>query len=57
MTEEDPMAHPDRDAGDDLLQELLWTYGPCGQEDEVRAVIARELQPSSTTCGPTTPET
>ncbi|ASW88073.1 M42 glutamyl aminopeptidase family protein [Mycobacterium intracellulare 1956] len=39
------MAHPDRDAGDDLLQELLWTYGPCGQEDEVRAVIARELQP------------
>lgn len=39
------MAKPDRDAGDELLQELLWTYGPCGQEDEVRAVIARELQP------------
>lgn len=39
------MAHPDRDSGDELLQELLWTYGPCGQEDAVRAVIARELQP------------
>lgn len=39
------MAHPDRDAGDELLQELLWTYGPCGQEDEVRAVVARELHP------------
>lgn len=30
---------------DDLLQELLWTYGPCGQEDAVRAVCARELEP------------
>lgn len=39
------MANPDRDSTDELLQELLWTYGPCGQEDEVRAVIARELQP------------
>lgn len=39
------MAHPDRDATDRLLQELQWTYGPCGQEDEVRAVIARELRP------------
>ncbi len=39
------MAHPDRDSTDELLQELLWTYGPCGQEDAVRAVIARELQP------------
>lgn len=28
-----------------LLQELLFTYGPCGQEDAVRAVCARELQP------------
>ncbi|SPM30947.1 M42 family metallopeptidase [Mycobacterium terramassiliense] len=37
------MAEPD--ATDALLQELLWTYGPCGQEDEVRAVCARELQP------------
>src|SRR5437879_1063538 len=30
---------------DGLLQELLWTYGPCGQENAVRAVCARELQP------------
>ncbi|QLL06931.1 M20/M25/M40 family metallo-hydrolase [Mycobacterium vicinigordonae] len=29
---------------DELLQELLWTYGPCGQEDAVRAVCARTLQ-------------
>ncbi len=35
----------DPDATDALLQELLSTYGPCGQEDEVRAVCARELQP------------
>ncbi|MEE2852693.1 MAG: M20/M25/M40 family metallo-hydrolase [Actinomycetota bacterium] len=39
------MADRDRDYADELLQELLLTYGPCGQEDEVRAVIARELQP------------
>ncbi|EUA38315.1 M42 glutamyl aminopeptidase superfamily domain protein [Mycobacterium avium subsp. avium 2285 (R)] len=39
------MAHRDRDSTDELLQELLWTYGPCGQEDAVRAVIARELEP------------
>ncbi|ORV83005.1 peptidase M42 [Mycobacterium interjectum] len=36
---------PDPDATDALLQELLWTYGPCGQEDDVRTVCARELQP------------
>ncbi len=35
----------DPDTTDALLKELLWTYGPCGQEDEVRAVCARELQP------------
>lgn len=29
----------------DLLQELLWTYGPCGQEDAVRDVCQRELRP------------
>jgi putative aminopeptidase FrvX len=28
----------------DLLQELLWTYGPCGQEDAVRTVCRRELE-------------
>jgi putative aminopeptidase FrvX len=39
------MAHRDRDSIDSLLQELLWTYGPCGQEEAVRAVCARELRP------------
>jgi putative aminopeptidase FrvX len=41
------MAHrdPDPDSTDALLKELLGTYGPCGQEDEVRAVCARELEP------------
>lgn len=29
----------------DLLQELLKTYGPCGQEDAVRAICRRELEP------------
>jgi putative aminopeptidase FrvX len=29
----------------DLLQELLSTYGPCGQEDAVREVCRRELGP------------
>ncbi len=33
------------DSIDDLLQELLWTYGPGGQEEAVRAVCARELEP------------
>lgn len=28
-----------------LLQELLWAYGPCGQEDAVRAICQRELEP------------
>lgn len=35
----------DPGATEELLKELLRTYGPCGQEDEVRAVCARELQP------------
>ncbi len=39
------MAHRDHDSTEGLLQELLWAYGPCGQEDAVRAVCARELQP------------
>lgn len=39
------MAPRDCDSTDPLLQELLWTYGPCGQEDLVRAVCARELEP------------
>ncbi len=38
------MARPGQST-DELLQELLWTYGPCGQEDAVRAVCARELEP------------
>jgi putative aminopeptidase FrvX len=29
----------------DLLQELLSAYGPCGQENAVREVCGRELQP------------
>ncbi|MBV9641681.1 MAG: M20/M25/M40 family metallo-hydrolase [Mycobacteriaceae bacterium] len=29
----------------ELLQELLWTYGPCGQEHAVREVCRRELEP------------
>ena len=29
----------------DLLQELLWAYGPCGQEDAIREVCGRELGP------------
>jgi putative aminopeptidase FrvX len=28
----------------ELLQELLWAYGPCGQEDAVRDVCRRELE-------------
>lgn len=39
------MAHRDDDSTEALLQELLWSYGPCGQEDAVRAVCARELEP------------
>ena len=39
------MTERDQDSTDDLLQELLWTYGPCGQEEAVRTVCARELQP------------
>jgi putative aminopeptidase FrvX len=38
------MAQSDHDSTDGLLQELLWAYGPCGQEDAVRAVCARELR-------------
>lgn len=30
----------------ELLQELLSTYGPCGQEDAVREICRRELAPS-----------
>ncbi|MFZ0835437.1 MAG: M20/M25/M40 family metallo-hydrolase [Mycobacterium sp.] len=29
----------------DLLQELLWAYGPGGQEDAVRDICRRELEP------------
>ncbi len=39
------MPQRDDDSTDGLLQELLWAYGPCGQEDAVREVCARELQP------------
>jgi putative aminopeptidase FrvX len=39
------MGQSDLDSTEHLLQELLWTYGPGGQEDAVRSVCARELQP------------
>ena len=39
------MGQRDLDSTEDLLQELLWTYGPGGQEDAVRAVCERELEP------------
>lgn len=39
------MSHRDHDSTHGLLQQLLFAYGPCGQEDAVRAVCARELQP------------
>ncbi|WP_374024691.1 M42 family metallopeptidase [Mycobacterium sp. HNNTM2301] len=39
------MAPREDNATDELLQELLWAYGPCGQEADVRAVCARELRP------------
>jgi putative aminopeptidase FrvX len=38
------MATREDNVTDGLLQELLWAYGPCGQEADVRAVCARELQ-------------
>lgn len=31
----------------ELLQELLWAYGPCGQEDAVRDIAVRELVDAS----------
>ncbi len=39
------MADIEGNGTDSLLQELLWTYGPCGQEEAVREVCARELRP------------
>lgn len=39
------MAQRGDDSTEGLLQELLGAYGPCGQEDAVRAVRAGELQP------------
>ena len=31
----------------ELLQQLLWAYGPCGQEDAVRDICLRELESSA----------
>jgi putative aminopeptidase FrvX len=39
------MAQRDHGSTEGLLQELLSAYGPCGQEDAVRDVCARELEP------------
>jgi putative aminopeptidase FrvX len=41
----DLMTDPDTDPNDSLLQELLWAFGPCGQEEAVREICARELRP------------
>jgi putative aminopeptidase FrvX len=38
--------YDDSELDRELLQELLWTYGPCGQEDAVRQVCRRELESS-----------
>ena len=35
---------PDDTLDIELLQELLWAYGPCGQEDAVREICRRELE-------------
>lgn len=37
------MTDQDRGLRRELLQELLWAYGPCGQEDAVRDVCHRVL--------------
>lgn len=39
------MAGTDDGFDPELLQELLWAYGPCGQEDAVREVCRREIHP------------
>jgi putative aminopeptidase FrvX len=38
--------HALADRNRELLQELLFAYGPCGQEEAVRDVVARELADS-----------
>jgi putative aminopeptidase FrvX len=40
----------DRGLRRELLQELLWTCGPCGQEDAVRDICRRELEPLVDEC-------
>lgn len=39
------MGNEDHEFNHDLLQELLSAYGPCGQEDAVRNICVRELEP------------
>ncbi len=39
------MGDRDHELDRDLLQELLSAYGPCGQEDAVRDLCRRELEP------------
>jgi len=41
----------------DLLQNLLWAYGPGGQEDAVRDICRRELEPFVDRRGLTRPAT
>jgi putative aminopeptidase FrvX len=45
MTDRGPETSRDAGLDRDLLQELLGTYGPCGQEDAVRQICRRELAP------------
>jgi putative aminopeptidase FrvX len=40
----DHIGQREHDSTESLLQELPWTYGPCGQEEAVRTVCARKLQ-------------
>jgi putative aminopeptidase FrvX len=39
------VGNEDRGFNRDLLQDLLGAYGPCGQEDAVRDICRRELEP------------
>jgi putative aminopeptidase FrvX len=39
------VGNEDHEFNRDLLQELLGAYGPCGQEDAVRDICRRELEP------------
>ncbi len=50
------MSDEDQTREFELLQELLWAYGPCGQEDAVRDICQRELTSYVERCGLIRPE-